>query len=136
MLETRLCLLMYFVNALLAFVISFIVFFKLIRLTNKEKSKSFGMNLLLHAIFKFCTTKRLFKCVSILTSPSELIATCLTSDPLTSDPYEALLKLSSDFNSGTSERSPSTVFPDKNVAKMPFPFGAKQVPNADVCCNA
>ena len=28
---------------------------------NKEKSKSFGMNLLFHAIFKFCTTKRLFK---------------------------------------------------------------------------
>jgi len=25
------------------------------------QTKSFGMNLLLHAIYKFCTTKRLFK---------------------------------------------------------------------------
>jgi len=52
---------MYFVNALLAFVFSFIVFFKLIRLTNKQKSKSFGMNLLLHAKLKMNWTVTMFQ---------------------------------------------------------------------------
>jgi len=41
-------------------------FFKLIRLTNKEKSKSFGMNLLLHAILKsFANNNKFGKCIKL-----------------------------------------------------------------------
>jgi len=55
---------------------------------------------------------------------------------LASDPYKALFYVSSDSKGGIAERSPSTVIPDKNVAKMPFAFEAIQVPNVDACCNA
>jgi len=54
-------------------------------------------------------------------------------DTLTSDPCKALFNLSSDFNSDNAEWSPSIDCPDKNVAKIPFAFKAKNFEDMHSC---
>jgi len=56
---------------------------------------------------------------------------------LTSDPCKALFNLSSYLNSSIAERSPNIVFPDDNVAKIPFTFKEILVLIVDdAFCNA